>query len=133
MLSMFFIYRIQSNLSCSKSTRKVSRLSRNAHQGRAPTEDFVIAMMFLRAAVLIIGLSTLSSVFTSVVSAEEEINATLPNICCNENKKVFPLFLRSREQSRDDSYTDMREVLRCPTPFQLENTQTQPVTIATIV
>ena len=31
MLRMFFIYRIQSNLSCSKSTRKVSGLSRNAH------------------------------------------------------------------------------------------------------
>ena len=31
MLRKFFIYRIQSNLSCSKSTRKVSGLSRNAH------------------------------------------------------------------------------------------------------
>ncbi|KAJ7381148.1 hypothetical protein OS493_004746 [Desmophyllum pertusum] len=49
------------------------------NQGRAPTEDFLIAMMLLRAAVLIFGLSTLSSVLTSVVSAAEEINTTLPS------------------------------------------------------
>lgn len=105
------------------------------NQGRAPTEHFLIAMMFVRAAVLIIGLSTLSSVLTSVVSAVEEINATLPKVCCCRNsKRVAPLQLRSREQYRDSEYTDMHgEISRCPTPFQLDTcTPKQPITIATV-
>ena len=56
------------------------------NQGRAPAEDFMIAMMLARAAVLIIGLSTLYSVLTSFVSVTEEINGTLVPNCKDANR-----------------------------------------------
>ena len=56
------------------------------NQGRAPAEDFMIAMMLARAAVLIIGLSTLYSVLTSFVSVAEEINSTLVPSCKDANR-----------------------------------------------
>ena len=87
------------------------------NQGRAPTEDYHVVMMFVRGVVLIIGLSTLSSVLTSVVSAAEEISATLPKFCCKRIRKVKP----TQKQSLDGNYTDMRaEVSPCPTPLPLD-------------
>lgn len=89
------------------------------NQGRAPTEDYHIAVMFVRGGVLIFGLSTLSSVLTSVVSAAEEISATLPKFCCKRIRKIKP----TRKQSLDGNYTDMRaEVSRCPSPLPLDET-----------
>lgn len=77
------------------------------NQGRAPTEDYLIGMIIMRAALLIIGLSTLSSVLTSVVCAAEEINATIPKFCCIKKRgRVRSLCLRSK-QSRDDNPTDV--------------------------
>ena len=94
------------------------------NQGRAPTEDFQIAMVIVRAVVLIIGLSTLSSVLTSVVCAAEEINATLPKFCFKKHKRVAPLFLQPQKQSRDDDFTDMRgKASRAPTPFNQSPSQ----------
>lgn len=87
------------------------------NQGRAPTEDFLIAMMLLRAAVLIFGLSTLSSVLTSVVSAAEEINTSLPKLCCKDNtNRITSHSLRSTVRSRDEHFLDMRgDTSRCHT------------------
>ena len=103
------------------------------NQGRAPTEDYQMAMMFVRGGMLIIGLSTLSSVLTSVVSAAEEISTALPKFCCKRIRKVKPVFTRTRKQSLDGKYTDMHaEVSRCPTPLPLDETSAQPVVMATV-
>lgn len=92
------------------------------NQGRAPTEDYLIGMIIMRAVLLIIGLSTLSSVLTSVVCAAEEINATIPKFCCIKKKRgrVKSPCLRS-QQSRDDNLSDVHsETSGAPTTYQLD-------------